>query len=74
VTFDGSGGGTLEVGQSFSVTVQPDPTPVNVVIFDANDSSCILKLGTTTLPVPYFSKTSGASHPPSSTSPSSPKP
>jgi len=74
VTYSGIGGGTIEVGQPFTVTVPPDTTPVSVVIVDANETSCTLKLNSATLPVIYFAKSAGASHPPSSTSPTQPKP
>ncbi|HVU38404.1 MAG TPA: hypothetical protein VHC95_08725 [Opitutales bacterium] len=73
VTFSGSGGGTIEVGQSFSVTIQPDPAPVSIQLVDANDTSCVLKLNNTTVSISYVSKTSGAGHAPPSSTSSQPK-
>lgn len=73
VTFAGNRGGQLEVGQSFSSIVPPDTTPVTIILLDANDNSCVLKLNNTTVTVNYISKPSGASHSsaPSSTQPKS---
>jgi len=74
VTYAGLGGGTIEVGQSFTATVPPDlATLLNISIVDANENQCVLKLNNITLPVDYYSKPTGASHSPSSTSPSQSK-
>ncbi len=75
VAFSGNGGGTIDVGSSFTFSLPPDLTPVSVLLLDANDTSCTLKLNTTTVTISYVLKTSGAARQPaSSPPPSQPKP
>jgi len=70
-----SGGGAIEVGQSFTATVPPDLTTVlTISIIDANENECVLKLNGTTLQASYVSKPTGAARPPTSPTSSQPKP
>jgi len=61
----------LNVGDSFPVPFPNETTPTTVQLIDANDTSCVLKIGTTTLSVD-FEASAPASHAPATTpSPSS---
>ncbi len=68
VQFAGSGGGQLQVGQSFSATLKNEGITVTVQLVDANENSCVLKLNNATLTVDYFAKNSSAAPPPSPSS------
>lgn len=74
VAYSGNGGGTIDVGTSFTVSIPPDLTPVSIQLVDANDTSCALKLNNTIVTVNYVLKTSSPARQPVSPSPSQPKP
>jgi hypothetical protein len=53
----------VEVGQSFPVPFPNDPAPSVIQVIDANDTSCLLKLGNTTFSADFVSNTSASPAP-----------
>lgn len=50
----------VQVGQSFNVQFPNESTITTILVVDANDSSCVLKLGNATLSADYVSNASAA--------------